>query len=189
MGLAKRLIAILWIIISTGVVELSTFIPLLLTGLPVMAIALLVIPTELTESLWDPSFRRIAFTWKWLDAWLGNFEDGLCPPWWDFECVGSDWTKRMKWFLRNPVTNLRFCPFISTLPQPEKIHWIGDDHMAEDGIPCFFICWQGLYGGIRWQGTKYGIWFGWKVKPDDRFGVHDYRSKGIGIACQFIRFK
>lgn len=178
-----------WTIISTLIVELLIFTPLFLMGIPALGIALSLAPTDMQDSIWDPSFKRIAFKWKWLDAWLGNYEDGLCPPWWDLECEGSNWTKRMKWFLRNPVTNLRFCPIISTKPKPDSVGWIGDDYLAPDGVPGFFVCWQGLYGGIRWQNAKRGIWFGWKVIPTDRFGVHDYRLKGIGISCHYYRFR
>ena len=174
----------LWCIVSTLAMEILVFLPLYLLGIPTSWLALQLASVCYKPSRIDPNVYVMAFRSHFLDAWLGNWEDGLCPDWWAVR-GGKPFT----WFLRNPVTNMRFWPAVSTRPHPTKIRWIGTDHQPKDGEPGFYICWQGLYSGIRWQGAKGGIWFGWKVIPSDRFGVTDYRAWGIGIACKRLKFK
>lgn len=178
-----------WMLMSVLFVELLIFMPLLILGTPVAAVTLLFAPIITVPSRIFPETPRLAFKWAWLDAWVGNWEDGLCPQWWDERCTGSAWSKRIRWFIRNPVTNLRFMPIISTKPDPLGIQWIGIDHQPQDGEAGNYFCWQGVYSGFRWQGTKHGVWFGYKVTPSDRDGVPDYRRFGIGIASQFLSFR
>lgn len=177
-----------WILLSTLVVEFCIFLPLFVVGIFASMLAFWKAPTVEGPSMIYPKTTITKFKWHWLDAWLGNYEDGLNPTWWvKANPTYSTWKTRFTWFLRNPVTNLRFWPVISTKPEPEKVKYIGSDTSKPDGIPCWFLAWQGPYGGFRYQTTTRNFWFGWKIKPEDRNGVpsSSYRYWGIGIAIQF----
>jgi hypothetical protein len=179
-----------WMLVTFLLVELLVFLPLFIMGLPLLVLGLFLVPTVMLPGKLDPKFERIAFPIKWLDAWVGNYEDGLCPPWWVLEHLATvNFVMALLWFLRNPVCNLRFCPVASTKPSASKVRWIGADHQPKDGEPAFYVCWQGAYVGMRWQCKTLGMWLGWKVIPSDRNGVFDYRAWGIGTACQLLRFK
>lgn len=184
--------ALPWLVITVLVFQFCIFLPLFFLGLPALALALKTAPITLIQSNWWPKrdrFKCISFSWPWLNAWLGNYEDGLCPPWWDAKRADkSDWSKRMLWFIRNPISNLRFWPITGTIPNPSRVKWIGDDRQAPDGVPCFYVAWQGPYVGLRWQGKSYGIWIGWKIKPEDRLGITSYRSLGVACASQILDF-
>ena len=172
-----------WIIVSWALFELLWLV-LFIPGAILFPLAYRFAPTEQKPSMFGTG-PILGFRWKWLDLWLGNYEDGLAPELWAKESNGTAYG----WFLRNPVTNLRFIPFLSTTPDPSRVRWIGNDWVWEtrDSVRHGFVCWQGPYGGFRIQGAKYGVWLGFKVRPRDASGVADYRTWGISMACQFLK--
>lgn len=151
-----------WMILSVLAVETFVWLPLYLIGLMVVPFA---------------KVQDNHFTNPIIDALWGNFEDGVT-------CIGFS---KMEWYLRNPVTNLRRWPIISTRP------CLGTQYIGSDQIErgCRFVAWHKGYVGCRWEGKKYGLWLGYKINPRDSriIPADDYRTRGLGIACQFIRFK
>ena len=180
----KAFLMLVWGSIAFVVVESLVFLPLYILGLPLAWAASRWAQRDTGFSVVTPSRAIITYKNKLLDWWVGNREDGIWP-----EYARELGLSVFGWFIRNPVTNLRFTPVISTLPRPEKIRYVGSSSMPEDGVPVWFICWQDPYVGVLWQNESWGIWYGWKVKPEDRNGVPGYRRCGIGIACQLMRFK
>ena len=180
----------LWLIISFLFVEIVVFLPLYLLGLIVFPVAYHFAGIKVTESRINRGQYILAFRNRVLNEWLGNHEDGILPGWWQKERNGSAYG----WFLRNPVSNMRFWPYISTLPSPDT-KWIG----TLDRVPVletgWFIAWHGVYAGWLWQTKKFGCWFGWKVNPiDRRIGTiskveNDYRYYGLGTDCMIWRVK
>jgi len=176
--------AIPWMLVTWLSLELLVWLPLYLLGIPALWMGQCLSPILLMPSIMPSDPMRLGFTWKWLDWWVGNFEDGLLPDWWK-DLEGT----YMTWFLRNPVTNLRFVPIISTKPDADKIRWCGTlDYVPHDDTSRgWFVCWQGPYVGFLYQGSKWGCWFGWKVSPDlrivDNSPDRSYRYWGIGTAA------
>lgn len=168
--------AIPWAIVSTLVVEIVAFMPLYLLGLLVVPLASRYAPRTQRPSRIDPA--RMIETWAnpVLDELWGNHEDGIRFETWDV------WA----WYLRNPVCNMRFWPVVSTLPGPGT-RFVGSPEIAPG---CRFVAWRGPYAGFRWEGKRWGVWFGFKVNPrDSRFVPdNDYRRWGLGTACQLLRF-
>jgi hypothetical protein len=166
--------AVPWMVVSALTVEAAVWLPLYLAGLVVVPLA-----SRLADKTERPSklYSRLILCYKnrILDELWGNHEDGIAPDGW------TVW----RWFLRNPVTNLRFWPVISTKPA-SSTRWIGSPAI-EPG--CRFIAWNGPYVGCRWEGSKLGFWLGWKVNPRDAVEIptDDYRRWGIGIAMQVLR--
>jgi hypothetical protein len=172
-----------WGLASWLVVELIIFLPLFFLGL-------------VLDPFWwapqGPGLSRInsgsvitVFRWTWAQTIWGNWEDGLLPPWWS-----SDGHGIYSWFVRNPVCNMRFWPVVSTLPKP-SVKWIGTaNEVPANGIPGWFLAWQGPYVGFLWQCSTWGVWLGWKLNPRDAQpdAPKDYRSFGLGTACQIMRF-
>lgn len=183
----QAVVMAIWGLVFFLVVDICIFMPLYILGAIAFQFVFLFADIEagpysrLYEGKIITRFKNPFFDW-----WLGNYEDGLAPEWWQRERNGTAYG----WYLRNPVTNLRFAKFISTKPDPARVRFVGSDVMTDDGIPCHFLAWQGPFVGYRYQNTKWGVWFGWKVHPEDRFGLkeNDYRRHGIGTACQFMRF-
>lgn len=178
--------AVPWMLLSWLAVEVLVFLPLYLVGLAAFPIAWRWAPKTFTQShVWADDRAIRTFSWLWLDEWLGNHEDGLLPFWWSNQ-GGTAYS----WFLRNPVTNMRFWPIISTLPDTPRLRFCGNVVEILES-PGWFVCWQGPYVGFRWQCETLGIWIGWKVQPRDVGGIpaEDYRRFGIGTACQIMRFR
>jgi len=175
----------LWGLLTFLLVEVLVFLPLYLLGIPAAWLASRYAKTVIRPSVVYPRNRVAYYVNPILDWWLGNWEDGICPEWWA-SLDGTPFT----WFLRNPVTNLRFARILGTRPDPARIRYVGSSRMPEEGRAGWFICWQGPYVGMLWQNTQWGVWLGWKVKPEDRLGVHAdcYRYYGVGIAAQLMRF-
>lgn len=175
-----------WGIISFLAVEAFVFLPLYLVGLPVAFFAQSSASTEVVDSMVFQGRRIVAYKNRLLNWWVGNYEDGIDPEfdWW------SQKNTPFKWFLRNPVCNLRFTPIISTKPSVDTKHVGTSVSLPKDGEPGWFLCWSGWYVGFRYQNTKWGVWLGWKVIPLDATHVasDDYRRSGIGLAAQFMRF-
>jgi len=178
----------IWLGISFLAVEVFIFLPLYLVGLLAFPIAYHFASLTVKESYINTCQDVLGFKNRVLDEWLGNREDGLLPAWWQKERNGTAYG----WFLRNPVCNMRFWPYISTFPNSERMKWIGTiDHIGNANETGWFLCWQGLYTGFWYQGKYFGCWVGWKCSPRDRFpdAPRDYRYCGLGIACQLWKAK
>lgn len=108
----------LWGLITFALVEVCIFLPLYILGTPVAYCASRWAPTKEVPSRLYPERTILAYRNAILDWWVGNYEDGCKPvfDWWH----GSGF----QWFLRNPVTNLRFTPILSTLPSANT-QWVG----------------------------------------------------------------
>jgi len=176
----------LWGIVTFAVVEILFFLPSYIMGILLVLISAKYAKQSYKES---PIFKgRMVFSYddEVLDAWIGNWEDGICPT----------GTSHLKWFLRNPCTNLRFCPGISTFPS-RNTRWVGSlNEIPPDGTPGWFLAWSHGYVGFRWQWVKpifkiNGIWIGWKINPRDarELPYDDYRRWGLGTSLQLLRFK
>jgi hypothetical protein len=169
----------LWGLAFFLVVEVSIFLPLYIAGLPVAYFASRWADFKMVPSRFDPTRQILVYTNPFLDGWVGNYEDGLA----------FGYFTPFKWFLRNPVTNMRFWPIVSTKPSTDT-HWVGSvNEVPNDGVPGGFIAWSGPYVGFRWQSLKYGVWIGWKINPRDALvPCGDYRRWGIGTATQVMKF-
>lgn len=179
----------LWFLTSYLFVEVVVFLPLYLLGLTVFPVAYHFAGIKVTESRINRGQYILAFRNRVLNEWLGNHEDGLLPGQWQKERNGTAYG----WFLRNPVSNMRFWPYISTLPSPET-KWAGTLDRVENE-PGWFLAWSGAYTGFYWNGKRIGLWMGWKINPiDRRIGridrpPVDYRYYGLGTACMIWRNK
>ena len=173
------LLMALWGLVTWLAVEVCIFMPLYLVGLPVAYAAQLWAPKVLAPSRLYPDRTITGYQWAWLDAWIGNWEDGIAP----------EGYTALAWFMRNPVCNLRFAPVISTLPSLHTLYVGNVATIPPDGSPGWFLAWAGGYVGFRWQCSSWGVWLGWKINPADASGpCTDYRRFGIGTACQLLRF-
>ncbi len=168
-----------WGLVSWLVVEVLIFLPLYIIGLPLAWWAqdggrVIEVPSRLYPERTVRAYANPVLNW-----WIGNYEDGIEP---------EGYTP-FRWFVRNPVCNLRFTPIISTLPSTAT-RWVGSvDAIPPDGAPGWFIAASGPYVGFRWQCRTWGVWLGWKLNPADARGTpNDYRKFGIGTACQIMRF-
>lgn len=187
----KTFLIAIWGLLSFVLVEVVVFLPIYLLGLVLMPALCNWAPIEKRESRLNPGVEIEAFRWAWAQALFGNWEDGLSPTWWnDYNLVPAPTAaSRFTWFLRNPVNNMRFWPWISTRPAPARVGFIGMDHIPAAGEPGWFLCWQGLAVGCRWQCASWGIWAGWAVSPSDRLGMpNDWRAAGYSVVLQLFRF-
>ena len=169
-----------WGLVAFVAFEACIFLPLFLVGLPVAWFAAKHAELGLGVSRMG-SRSIIVYKNPILNWWVGNYEDGVIP---------DAKTKAFRWFVRNPVTNLRFVPLLSTRPDPERLQSVGSDEIAPSGTPCLFLAWQFPYVGFRYQNKSWGVWLGWKLNPRDKRYVdpNDYRRFGIGVAAQILRF-
>lgn len=169
-----------WGLVAFAAFEACVFLPLFLVGLPVAWFAAKYAELGLGTSRMG-SRSIIVYRNPVLNWWVGNYEDGVIP---------DAKTTAFRWFVRNPVTNLRFVPLLSTRPDPERLRSVGSDEIPPAGTPCLFLAWQGPYVGFRHQNKSWGVWLGWKLNPRDKRYVdpHDYRRFGIGVAAQILRF-
>lgn len=180
---------LIWVI-PTGIVffllvEVFIFLPLYILGL-------VLLPYCLWFGNWTIDERGLYHLQnRVLDELFGNFEDGLNPLWWAKANPGKNGPySAYLWFIRNPVTNMRHWPAISTLPK-KTVMWVGNvDEVPDDKTPGWFIAWQGPYAGFFYQTERYRLWLGFKTNPRDarENAPHDYRYDGLGLASQFMRF-
>ncbi|HUW11530.1 MAG TPA: hypothetical protein VM537_17495 [Anaerolineae bacterium] len=170
----------LWGLVSWLAVEVVIFLPLYIFGLPLAWWAQDGARTVEVPSRLYPERAVLAYANPILNWWIGNYEDGVAP----------EGYSPFRWFVRNPVCNLRFTPVISTLPSPD-VDWVGSvGEIPPDGTPGWFLAHAGPYVGFRWQRTTWGVWIGWKINPRDAAGpCNDYRRFGLGTACQLLRFR
>lgn len=180
------IIMAMWGLFTFLIVEVFIFLPLYIVGVPVAWLADRLAMKHFTPSRLFPERFIVSYENRLLDWWVGNYEDGVKPEfdWWPAEKTA------LQWFLRNPVTNLRFTPILSTKPCPIRVKWVGSNEVPANAVPACFLAWQGPYVGFLYQNTKWGVWIGWKINPRDAFFVpsDDYRRWGIGTACQLMRF-
>lgn len=168
-------------------VEIFIFLPLYIIGLPVAWLAQRFAKTRTEPSRLYPDRTIVVYDNHLLNEWLGNHEDGIKPVfvWWPKEKTA------FQWFVRNPVCNMRFWPIVSTKPCPSKVRYLGIGEDIHAGTPGWFLCWQGPYAGFLYYATKWGIWIGFKIRPEDRNGLppENYRNWGIGTVAQFYLVK
>lgn len=181
MRILVALLMALWGLVAFTIVELVVFLPLFLLGIPLAWWAAGHADTRMGPSRIWPARMVKVYVNPILNWWIGNDEDGITT---------EGFPSPFRWFLRNPVTNLRFTPALSLLPDPERVRFVGAEAIPPDGVPGWFIAWQGPYVGFRWQNRAWGIWAGWKINLRDAQGVpaDDYRRFGIGTALQLMRF-
>jgi hypothetical protein len=138
--------------------------------------------------------------WAWL--W-NNQEDGVdglrggdpAQKWWADRTAGWSPARRIfTWAaLRNPVDSLRFVPVINPRIDPAQARFVGMDHEPAKGESGWYFAWQGVYSCFRWEfffdGHFYRVWLGWKLKPEDRNGLHagDVRTIRCDFAAQLKR--
>ena len=177
-----------WLLLSWLTVELLVFLPLLILGLPASALALRYADVELRHSILPSKAPVLAYTNTILDVWLGNREDGVIAAWWRRDHpTWSDWRLGFTWFVRNPVTNLRYIPIIGLVPSPSHIRYMGADTEPEWSRPGWCLTWQGPHSGFVWQTSKFKLWIGWKLLPQDRVRITGYRKYGVGPVAQLRR--
>lgn len=127
----------------------------------------------------------LAWKWKFMWPW-GNEEDGVTGAKW-YRDLHSDWSpvkQAIMWSaFRNPFNNMRFVKGLNPVITPTMIQSVSGDSWD--------YTWQGVFSGFRWfpqfKGNTYRFWLGWKLKPEDRFGLADtdFRKYGVGFAVQF----
>ena len=178
--------ALPWMLATWTLVEVLVFLPLYVAGVVAFPLAWRFAPKTYTQSwIWSDDRVIRTFRWPWLDAWLGNHEDGLLPFWWSNQ-GGTAYS----WFLRNPVSNMRFWPVTSFNADPARVRYCGNVTEIVE-TPGWFVAWHGPYVGLRWiwadpfWGTK-GLAIGWHLNPRDANGIPrgDVRRFGIGTVCQ-----
>lgn len=132
-------------------------------------------------------------TWIW-----GNEEDGISGPgWWKTRTntdlapgrsLAAMWADFRWSALRNPSNNIRFIPVVNPVIDPARVKYIRTLPGARTWRAEF--TWQGIYSGLLviflFRGKSYRLWWGWKLKPEDRLGVSpdDVRSIRCGFATQ-----
>lgn len=174
---------------------LSFRVVLIFLGYVMVPLGLLLDQTESRISAIH--FPRVILTFKGLFWLWGNQEDGILAG--DELKSWPNWVRILYWCVwRNPVSNLRFVPFLSCKLDPAKIKWVGTikHPLLFDRTPPeseWFYSWQGPYAGlwIQWKmfGGVWRFWIGWKLFPADINGLSatSYRRYGAGFATQFKR--
>lgn len=142
---------------------------------------------------------------KWRGGWLtwlwGNEEDGVTGSWaWQEKAYVNDnpasvaW--RAKWLayrwsaLRNPSNNVRFIPWINPVIDPLRVRSL--QRLLDNGTRVT-LTWQGAFHGLLvvfpFRNQLHRFWWGWKLKPEDVFGVSDddMRKPRCGFTLQFKR--
>lgn len=184
-----------WGTVSWLIVEFLVFMPIFILGLVIVPVLYFICPFAQAESRATFGEQITIFAWPWAQALFGDWGDGICPLWWIQRQQGEGATVATKWtlytyFLRNPIGNMCYLPIVSTLPS-QNVRWCGTlNEVPADGIPGWFIAWQGEYVGFYYANTSWGIWLGWKLNPRDaeQNAPKDYRYAGLGTACQLMRF-
>lgn len=130
---------------------------------------------------WPNGMPMTRWKWRWLDEIIGNHEEGILPSWWK-DHGGTI----LSWYIRNPVTNMRFWPIVSTKATPD-VRWCGTSDGTKDG---WFVIHHKWFVGWWWRQPTWKIWVGFKLMPFDAIPSDrrkDYRWYGCGVGCQFIR--
>lgn len=115
------------------------------------------------------------FTWRFMFIW-DNWEDGIANR--NYKRFSSMAAQILYWScVRNPANNLRITPYLSCMIDPKQIKFIGDDER--------FLCWHGFYSCLHWKFNTKTLLIGWKVYPQDRFGVTSHRRMGAGFTSRY----
>jgi hypothetical protein len=170
--------------------ELFIFLPIYLLGLILVPFLAHFTHWELGVSRSIPP-RRI-WTWRqW--AWLwGNDDDGICPM-----EMRPTVLNAVKWYIRNPVENLRYTAFGLRIT-PRKVIAYGNVRITPDvdykitNLKTWRWCAvrQGIKGGVWIQGPvgtkRLNLRFGYKLIPQDSISIspEDGRLSGCGTAAQ-----
>lgn len=194
-----------WFVISwtlwLGLVEL----PLMILGIPLVAIAALAKAYEERESLFYAARKVLVWKWSWMWLW-GNEEDGIdgAPTnedgeiefrqhWWiERAFLWTPWKRILTWSaLRNSVSNLRFTRWGGFRPHPGKINYYLLDDASQDGVDTskHWFCWQGWRGRYHYENERRVFEIGWKVRPGDTDGIAmtDPRRSGVGFGLRLKR--
>lgn len=171
-------------------------LPLLLIGIPLVAWYGWHFDVQRVKSLEYQDGRYVlAWVSKWMWLW-GNEEDGidglptdaaqiLTPRqyWWDAET--KDWSAFKRIFvwsaLRNSVSNLRFSRLgLDIRLNQVKVRFFGPTLHDE------WLVWQGCRARIHFHTKAAEYEVGWKLKPEDRFGLMpgDSRIPGVGFGVR-----
>ncbi len=184
--------------VPTWLLRLALFLPLAVVGIPlVYGLA----RAGWCEARHSPRFNRAVLQWRtpWLFWLWNNAEDGIdglrggdpAQSWWAEKTTDySDQRRIYVWSaLRNPVDSLRFVPLLNPKIDPAKVRFIGMDHEPRKGEGGWYYAWMGAYSCIRYETTKYRLWVGWKLKPEDAKGLEsgDPRAQRCDFACQLKR--
>lgn len=161
------------------------------------------------EEIWDWSWRLM---WLWGNNEDG-IDNGLRfmqkDKFWS-RFTKYKFARILYWTAnRNPVNNLRFIPILKCDIEPKNVRWVGslgsyEDYMTAplpNGIDPYdyddkrlkeysLFCWHGAYSCYRKQyknksGEVIEFWIGWKIWPQDIFGVSEFRATGAGVAFQW----
>lgn len=176
--------------------RIAAFLPLAIVGIPLiwfLANQRMCWPTQ------SKRFDRIVLQFAPLFRLWGNDEDGVdglrggapAQQWWADKTV--TWSPQKRIFvwaaLRNPVDGLRWVPLLNPRIEPERVRFVGMDHKPAKGEGGWYFAWQGLYSCIRFETKTRRFWLGWKLSPDDRFGVapDDARAIRCDFAMQLKR--
>jgi hypothetical protein len=174
---------ILWL----GFLILRTIFILL--GYIMVPMAVLLDAYEMRESKIYKGRVIRAFTWKIMWPW-GNEEEGI--GWYGTGSI----SKKILYSecFRNPANNLRYVPILSLKIVPEKVKFKGYPIYKDirdydlDSKDFIYFAWHGVYSTLRIQrkmlGKRRRFWIGWKLYPEDIYGVTDHRSASAGFATQ-----
>jgi hypothetical protein len=181
-------------------------LPLIILGFVTVPLALLFKAYKLEVSKYNGRMIYV-FTWPLMLPW-NNPEDGFYyNGYFDngFILTSLRWT-----LIRNPVNGLREVPYLSCLINPELVRFHGsivsfDDFCGDYNmdlesfkedvkkydtkIPQWFFASCGFYSNFYWQFNLFGklfrFWVGFKIYPQDIYGVTSYRKYGAGFGSQF----
>jgi hypothetical protein len=174
-------------------------IPLIILGYITVPLALLFQAYRLEKSKYNGQFIYV-FTWDWMLPWQNQENGFYYNGYFDhgFILTSLRWT-----LIRNPVNGLREVKYLSCLIDPKRVRFMGtfgdsdqkylpkEEVMKYDTkVPHWFLCWHGLYSCIYWQVNIFGLrrlWIGWKIRPNDVYGVSAYRAYGAGFATQTFK--
>lgn len=134
----------------------------------------------------------------WAARWLfpfGNDDDGIDYPAFvngrpSGSRPGSRWW-RLKWYLRNPVENLRYLPILGFRPDVARIRARGNCNVTPDydgpltGLRWSYV-WQGAYAGL-WlrMPARWAFRIGWKLIPADVRGISQFDGRAPGMPFAF----
>jgi hypothetical protein len=148
--------------------------------------------------------NRPAWLWR---PWA-NPSDGIHgPDWWSryLELRGNWLAKRFPSFwwsaVRNPANGLRTYRFVTVKIDPNRVESRGN-YLPTNPGPLrraggrvgWFYAWHGLYSGfwlcVAWTDAKHmKLRLGWKILPEDKDEVEEWRADGAGFAMAFLPWR
>ena len=169
---------VMWILrIAAWILREAVFLPIYLLGIPVVGMLQLLDCYTLGK---DRQYHFPRWAWLW-----DNATDGICP---------SGYSP-LRWYLRNPVTNLRFLPGFGFTMAGRTFTSIANCSTTPDIDPVakgwtYALTYSGIYAGLWLRRSLYGktltIRLGWKLVPADVRHVSpiDGRYAGVPFAAQ-----